>query len=77
MRQAVTFKELKKRMCASPVLMQPDFKCKFYLQVDASAYSMGAILSQKGGNLTPTLTRQQKLTLHPIAYYSTIFTPTK
>jgi hypothetical protein len=39
-----TFKELKMRMCCSPVLTQPNFKEKFYLQIDASAYSMGIIL---------------------------------
>jgi hypothetical protein len=40
------FEELKTRMCCSPVLTQPNFEEKFYLQTDASAYSMGAVLSQ-------------------------------
>ena len=61
-------------MCHQPVLMQPDFQKKFFLQVDASAYSLGAILSQEG---TPssTLAKWAKPVLHPIAYYSATFTP--
>ena len=39
------FEELKSRMCCSPVLMQPDYSKQFYLQTDASAYGMGAVLS--------------------------------
>jgi len=35
-------------MCAAPVLKQPNFEKKFFLQMDASAYGMGAILSQEG-----------------------------
>jgi hypothetical protein len=37
-------------MCYSPVLTQPNFKEKFYLQTDALAYSMGIVLSQRGKN---------------------------
>ena len=46
------------QMCSSPVLTQPNFDKQFILQVDASAYGVGAILSQEGDptNLTPTLT---------------------
>jgi len=58
------------------VLMQPNFEHNFYLQVNASAYSMGAILSQEG-DLTPTLAKHQKPVLHPITYYSATFTLTK
>jgi hypothetical protein len=56
--------------------MQPDFEEKFYLQTDASAYSIGAILSQRG-KTSPTLGRCSKPTTHPIAYYSATFTPTE
>jgi hypothetical protein len=47
--------------------------------MDASGYSMRAILSQEGGsNMLATLLKQwKKLVLHPIAYYSATFTPTQ
>ena len=66
-------------MCSSPVLTQPNFDKRFILQVDASTYGMGTILSQEGDptNLTPSLTQQTKPTLHPIAYYSVTFTATE
>src|SRR6266852_7083037 len=44
-REIQAFQALKKLMCESPILTQPDFKKRFYLQMDASAYSMDAILS--------------------------------
>ena len=62
-------------MCSAPVLKQPNFAKKFYLQTDASAYSIGTILSQEGELETPSLTKHSKPTLHPIAYYSATFTP--
>ena len=43
--QFKAFEELKTQMCSSPVLAQPNFDKHFILQVDASAYGMGAILS--------------------------------
>ena len=64
-------------MCQGPVLQQPDFGKKFYLQADASLYGVGAVLSQEGKHLTPSLAKQQKPILHPIAYYSATFTQTK
>jgi RNase H-like domain found in reverse transcriptase len=76
-RHKYPFKELKTQMCAAPVLIQPNFIKKIFLQVDASVYGMGAILLQEGNFTTPTLAKHSKPTLHPIAYYSATFTPTK
>src|SRR6266705_1625737 len=63
-------------MCSNPVLIQPAFDKKFYLQTDAFAYGVGAVLLQEG-ELTPSLAKQTKPTLHPTAYYSATFTPTE
>ena len=63
-------------MCKAPVLLQPDFNKKFYLQTDASAYGVGAVLSQEG-ETTPALATHKKPVLHPIAYFSATFTPTE
>jgi hypothetical protein len=63
-------------MCCSLVLTQPNFEEKFYLQTDASTYSMGTVLSQKGKD-SPSLHKHLKLKTHPIAYYSAMFTPTE
>jgi hypothetical protein len=72
--QQNTFKMLKTKMCEKPVLQQPDFTKTFYLQTDASAYGVGAVLSQEGGlPNSPT----QKPKRHPIAYFSATFTPTE
>ncbi len=61
-------------MCSCPVLTQPDFNKPFFLQTDASAYGVGAILSQEGEHHAVA---SQKPKLHPIAYYSATFTPTE
>jgi hypothetical protein len=61
-------------MCKSPVLMQSDFERRFYLQMDASAYGMGAVLSQEGEK-SPSLSKRRKPTLHPNSYYSATFIP--
>jgi hypothetical protein len=63
-------------MCCSPVLTQPDFEKKFYFQTDASAYGMGAVLSQQGRSPFYTC-KNFKPKNHPIAYYLATFTPTE
>jgi hypothetical protein len=75
--QQKAFDELKWRMTSSLVLMQPDFNKKFYLQVNALAYGMGAVLSQEGKHTTPSLLKCAKPVLNPIAYYSAMFTLVK
>ena len=72
--QQHTFKELKTCMCSWPILTQPNFDKPFFLQTDASAYGVGTILLQEGEHHAIA---SQKPKLHPIAYYSTTFTPTK
>jgi hypothetical protein len=57
-------------MCASLVLLQLNFEKPFFLQTDASAYGMGAVLSQEQGK-----ERREKPRLHPITYYLATFTP--
>jgi hypothetical protein len=64
-------------MCKKPILRQPDFSRKFYVQTDASAYGMGVILSQEGELEENNETTLKKPKLHPLAYYSATFTPTK
>ena len=43
--QQLAFDLLKALMCEAPVLIQPNFEKKFFLQVNASAYGVGAVLS--------------------------------
>jgi hypothetical protein len=62
---------LKTLMCRKPILRQPDYNDPFFLATDASAYGVGAVLSQEG----ETNPRTKKLTQHPIAYYSSTFIP--
>jgi RNase H-like domain found in reverse transcriptase len=64
-------------MCSSPVLTQPNFEKRFYLQTDALAYGVGAVLLQEGEKPSPSLEKQTKPTTHPVAYYSATFTPTE
>src|ERR1700760_337286 len=68
--QVKAFETLKTLMCSLPVLQQPDYNKPFFLLTDASAYGVGAVLSQEG-ELNP---RTKKPTQHPIAYYSATFT---
>ena len=62
-------------MCSKPVLRQPNFKKPFFVATDASAYGVGAILSQEGESDPQKPSSSRKL--HPIAYYSATFTPTE
>src|SRR5579863_8669558 len=75
--QETVFNTLKDLLCSAPVLLQPYFNKKFYLQTNDSAYGMGAILSQEGEHMTPTLAKHSKPKLDPVAYYSATFTPTE
>src|SRR5260370_15192611 len=73
--QFKAFETLKSLMCRKPVLLQPNFAKRFYLQTDASAYGVGAILSQVAGvNDMPPL-KNSKPKLHPLAYYSATLSP--
>jgi hypothetical protein len=55
-----TFDKLKRQVTEEPVLMQPDQKKQFEIEVDASNYAIGAVLMQKG----------EKDILHPVAFFS-------
>jgi hypothetical protein len=57
--QEQAFMDLKTCMCKAPVLTQPDFNQKFYVQMDASGYGMGAVLLQEGGSDTLTTALEQ------------------
>jgi len=76
--QQTAFKTLRDAMCDKPVLRQPDFTKPFYVLTDASAYGMGAILSQEGEtDILHVETTHKKPKLHPVAYYSATFTETE
>ena len=70
------FDKIKAIICKAPILLQPDFNKKFYLQMDALAYGVGTILLQEG-ETTPSLATHKKPILHPIAYFSATFTLTE
>jgi RNase H-like domain found in reverse transcriptase/Reverse transcriptase (RNA-dependent DNA polymerase)/Integrase zinc binding domain/Chromo (CHRromatin Organisation MOdifier) domain len=70
--QQKAFERLQDLMCQQPVLKQPDFTKPFAVFTDASAYGVGAILSQEGGANT-----QNRTKYHPVAYYSATFTETE
>ena len=42
------FKELKKFLCSAPVLTLPDLQQPFKIEIDASDYAIGAVLTQQG-----------------------------
>jgi hypothetical protein len=56
---------LKKAVSTEPVLRQPDHNKPFTMEVDASQYALGAILSQK----------DERGKLRPVAYYSKTLIP--
>ncbi len=62
-------------MCRKPVLFQPNFTKHFYLQTDASAYGVGAILLQSADAYNIPPAKNLKSKLHPLAYYSATFLP--
>jgi hypothetical protein len=53
------FEKLKKLICEEPVLIQPDQKKQFKVEVDDSNYAVGAVLMQ----------RDDKNVLHPVAFF--------
>lgn len=55
------FVQLKMKLTSEPILKFPDLNQPFVVEVDASNYAVGGILSQKGSD-------EQ---LHPVAYFST------
>ena len=67
------FEHLKSLMCLKPILWQPNYTKAFFLATDASTYGVGTILLQEG-ELNP---QTQKPMLCPVAYYSSMFTPTE
>ena len=58
--QEDAFQELKQVVQTEPVLLQPDQKKLFKVEIDASNYAIGAVLMQK----------DNKRILHPVAYFS-------
>ena len=71
--QQKAFLTLKHHMCSQHVLKQPDYDKPFFLAMDTSAYSVGAVLSQEGDFNLQT----KKFVQQPIAYYSATFTSTE
>ncbi len=77
--QEKAFQEPKTRMCTGPILRQPNFNKRFFIQMDASNHGIGAILSQKGEKeeADKALSKGTMPKLHPITYYLATFTPTQ
>src|SRR5260221_9328092 len=69
--QLKAFEMLKTLMCRKPVLIQPDFEWRFYLQTDASAYGIGAVLSQERGEGDNPTDTKGKPNRNPMPYNAT------
>ncbi|XP_031756161.1 uncharacterized protein LOC116410219 [Xenopus tropicalis] len=65
-----SFLALKNALVNSPVLQAPDFTRRFVVQTDASAYGLGAVLSQvnQSGEEHPILYLSRKLLPREVAY---------
>ena len=61
------FDQLKKRFTEEPVLMMPDQTKPFQIEMDASKYTTGAVLTQLDSNGNR----------HPISFISKTFSPTE
>lgn len=59
-RAQTAFESLKSTLSATPILCLPDFNDNFVVEIDASGFAMGAVLTQQS---------------HPIAYFSKKFSP--
>jgi hypothetical protein len=55
--QQQSFDDLKQRLCSSPVLSLPHLQHLFEIEIDASDYAVGIVLTQHG---------------HPVAYHTEI-----
>ena len=53
--QQQAFDDLKKSLCSSPIISLPDLQHPFHIEIDASDYVVGVVLTQQG---------------HPVAYHS-------
>ncbi|XP_077330912.1 uncharacterized protein LOC143973903 [Lithobates pipiens] len=64
------FQALKEALARAPVLQAPDFTRRFLVQTDASAYGLGAVLSQvdDAGEEHPILYLSRKLLPREVAY---------
>ena len=65
------FQELKARLTAEPVLLQPDTTIAFFIETDASEWAIGAVLLQahpKTGRLHPVAYEGRKLSPAEINY---------
>ena len=58
------FEKLREQICKEPVLVQPDQKKQFEVEVDASNYAIGVVLMQQ----------DKKNILHPVAFFSKTMT---